>query len=61
MFGEEPFVLTGTKWFDGYRGHSVVVIEDLDKFTAHALGHNIKLWADEYPVTAEVKGDTIPL
>lgn len=61
MYKEEPFILTGTKWFDGYKGQRVIVIEDLDKYTAHQIGHHIKLWADRYPVTAEVKGATIPL
>ncbi len=60
-YNEEPFILTGGKWFDGYKGQRVIVIEDLDKYTAHQLGHSIKLWADKYPVTAEVKGSTIPL
>lgn len=60
-FGEEPFILTGGKWFDGYTNQKVIVVEDLDKYTAHQLGHHIKLWADKYPVTAEVKGATIPL
>lgn len=60
-FNEEPFILTGGKWFDGYRGQKMIIIDDLDKYTAHQLGHSIKLWADRYPVTAEVKGATIPL
>jgi len=51
----------GSKWFDGYKGQKVIVVEDLDKYTAHQLGHSIKLWSDRYPVTAEVKGDTINL
>lgn len=60
-FGEEPFTLEQSKWFDGYKDEQVIVIEDLDKYTAHSLGHQIKLWADRYPVKAEVKGGTIPL
>lgn len=61
MYNEEPFILTGGKWFDGYKGQQVIVVEDLDKYTAYQLAHNIKLWADRYPCTAEVKGATIPL
>lgn len=60
-YNEEPFILTGTKWFDGYNGQKMIIIDDLDKYTAHQLGHSIKLWADRYPVTAESKGATIPL
>ncbi len=61
MYQEEPFILTGGKWFDGYKGQNVIVVEDLDKYTAYTLAHSIKLWADKYPCTAEVKGATIPL
>lgn len=60
-YGEVPFTLEQSKWFDGYNNEQVIVIEDLDKYTAHELGHKIKLWADRYPVKAEVKGGTIPL
>lgn len=60
-FKEDPFTLEQSKWFDGYNNEKVIVIEDLDKYTAHELGHKIKLWADRYPVKAEVKGGTIPL
>lgn len=60
-FQEEPFTLEQSKWFDGYNNEKVIVIEDLDKYTAHELGHKIKLWADRYPVKAEIKGGTIPL
>lgn len=35
LFEEEPFILTGAKWFDGYKGQKLIVIEDLDKYTAH--------------------------
>lgn len=53
--------MTGGKWLDGYKGEKMIIIEDLDKYTAHMLAHNIKLWVDKYPVSAEIKGGTIPL
>ena len=53
--------MTGAKWLDGYKGQKVIIIEDLDKYTCHGLAHYLKLWGDRYPVTAEVKGSTIPL
>lgn len=60
-YNEEPFIMLAGKWMDGYSNQKVIIIEDLDKYTAHQVAHNIKLWADRYPAWAEVKGGTIPL
>lgn len=56
MYSEDPFVLTETKWFDGYNKEKVIVIEDLDYITAFTHCHNLKHWADKYPAQAEFKG-----
>ena len=53
--------MKGSKWLDGYKGEKAIIIEDLDKYTCHALAHDLKLWADKYPATAEVKNSTVPL
>lgn len=46
LYNTEPFIMTGNTWWDGYAGQKVVVIEDLDKYTAHKYAHYLKLWAD---------------
>ena len=42
------------KWFCGYDGQATVLIEDFDR-KHDVLCHHLKIWADRYPFTAEVK------
>lgn len=52
------FLKQQNKWWDGYRGEPVVIIDDLD---TGALNHYLKIWADKWAATGEVKGATINL
>jgi hypothetical protein len=42
------------KWWCGYDGQATIMVEDFDKNHA-CLCHHLKIWADRYPFTAEVK------
>lgn len=45
-----------SKWWDGYAGQDVIVLDDFDPKHAEFLTYFLKIWADHYPFQAEVKG-----
>lgn len=55
------FIKPQNKWFDGYNGEELILLDDLDHFGGQTLAHYIKIWCDKYPCTGEVKGSTVPL
>lgn len=46
------------KWWCGYTGEQVVVIEDVDKTSIieHKMVNSIKVWCDHAPFSVEIKG-----
>lgn len=53
-FGEY-YAKGATKWWDGFRGQSVVICEDVDAGWKEVL-LLFKIWADKFPFTSERKG-----
>lgn len=57
--GSEAYVKTPTtKWWDGYKGESNVIIDD---FSGIIRAEYIKTWLDRYRCSVEVKGGAVPL
>lgn len=54
----DAFIKAQNKWFDGYEGQKVIILDDLD---TNVLGHYLKIWADRYACPGEIKGSTCNL
>lgn len=50
------YVKLQNKWWDGFSGHKLVIIEDADPDVMKHLASHMKIWADRYPFNAEFKG-----
>lgn len=48
-----------SKWWDGYNGEDVIVLDDFAPEHGKYLGYYLKIWADHYVFNAEVKGGMI--
>lgn len=51
----EIYTKAQNKWFDGYRGQTYVILDDLDHGGA-CLSHYLKIWLDRYKFWPEIKG-----
>jgi len=51
---DEVYPKMCNKWWDGFKGQRVVVIDEFEK--SHAcLSHHLKIWADRHPFINEIK------
>jgi len=57
---DELFLKSQNKWWDGYQGESFVLLDDFDG-QGTCLSHYLKIWADKWACTGEVKGATVSL
>jgi len=55
---ESTYLKAQNKWFDGYNGQKIILLDDLD---TPVLNHHLKIWSDKYACTGETKGGTIHL
>lgn len=53
------FIKKKNKWWDGYDGQDVVIIEEWSPDDKLSL-QNLKEWADKWPFPGEVKGGLLP-
>lgn len=54
----DHFTKEKNKWWDGYRDEEIIGIEEWEP--AHSItAGQLKIWADRYPFTGQIKGGTI--
>jgi len=56
----ELFIKSQNKWWDGYSGEPFILLDDFD-LQGLCLSHYLKIWADRWACTGEIKGATINL
>lgn len=59
-FESDLYIKAQNKWFDGYSDQEAILLDDFDK-GGKCLGHYLKIWADRWRCTGEIKGSTVAL
>lgn len=55
--GFRPYMKANNKWWDGYVGEDIVLMDDLEMDCMKYLGHFLKIWGDPYgKIVGEIKG-----
>lgn len=60
-YGASLYVKNINKWWDSYEGESTVLISDAEPAHSSFLGYYLKIWADRYKFTAEIKGASMKI
>lgn len=55
-YGGPIYTKDFTKWWGGYNGQPVVILDDVSPRHADAIQDNLKIWGDIYPFMGETKG-----
>ena len=55
---EEPYLKDWNKWWNGYTGQKVTIIDEASPERLEHLTDFLKKWADKWTFTAEVKGSS---
>jgi len=55
------YLKMANKWWDGYKGESKVVLEDVDISMKDWLGNFLKIWTDWWSFKGEIKGGVIDI
>lgn len=51
----DAYIKMMNKWWDGYNGEEVVILEDIDPNYGQSMHYFLKIWADAYAHPAEIK------
>lgn len=55
------YIKSHNKWWLGYKGEHVVLIDDLSKTEGQWFGEHLKQWCDHYAFPSETKGSGRPI
>jgi hypothetical protein len=55
-FADSLYIKMANKWWEGYDGEKVILLEDFGESHVKELGDYLKIWADVYDFKMEIKG-----